>query len=355
MWLKMNDDIISNIKETVKKRKENFNDLKKIAKNRIKQIKKIRKKVGTKDLIRKKDLNIDMIYRSEELLPFTKEYWWFWFIDGNKQIVITFGRNYNDFKVNKKTVKKSKENEKECFVVAWYFDGKKKKKIFNTVKKFITGENFVKSMDGDIILTGKYPNYEIKISKNKETVFQGKMTKNKNGYNISSEKKTVFSFDILNIFSNLRGKLNGKKFHGLSEMQKVVVLTPFLPWNWTRVVCKKGWITCFVPYLNVSNLKQPIFTKVRITIGKKKYEFNNIEIIKAADEKRWILKNNDLFILLEAYEKDHFELQNIGTHYYIEHLVELKDFVMKKNGKTYTMKDIGTGYGMLEDAYGYVI
>ncbi|MCD6215983.1 MAG: hypothetical protein J7J92_02830 [Candidatus Aenigmarchaeota archaeon] len=344
---------LKNIKQTILKKMKSRKAIIKSLNKKISYLSNLDKNLK-KITPEKIKLNKDMLFKFENLLPLTKEYWWLWFISEEKQLVLTFGRNYSNFKVNKKLVKKSSGSAKQCFVVGWFFD-KKKTRVFNCTKKFIVGKNFVKSVDGEIIIKGEYPNFDIKISKKSRILFSGKLRKHKYGYKLERYSKAMFHYDILNVYSNFYGKLNNKKLSGFINLQKVIIRTPFVPWNWCRIRCKNGSINFFIPYINISNIKQILSSNIKITIGKKLFRFKNVDIIKTANNMRWVIKAKNLFIVLESYEKEKFELQNIGRHFYIEYLVKVKDFYLKKGEKIYTMKDIGQGYGMLEDAFGYVI
>jgi len=187
----------------------------------------------------------DFFFAREELVPGGKEYW---FIDvvstqGDKaQLVLTFGCSDAKATVNSREAKSG-----TVAAVGWFYSNKK--------KVFLDRPVVLESSKGTLktdsfAFTGAYPSYDLVVDKKTRLHF----TKQKEGVAYEAHPCTAkdLGVGLLNMYLDARGTIDGRPFKGVGYVQKVVVVAPFIPWNWLRVVFRdKSVLDVFVAKLGV--------------------------------------------------------------------------------------------------------
>ncbi len=366
--------------EIVRLTKDKQDFLKKLPANEkkiiIKHIENIKYKYKTLErLFRKKEKKkaIDKFFYSFDELPILgKEYWFMKFTSdtGSKaQLLFMFGRSTGDMSLNGKYIedKQLGPNKYKGYAVGWSYDTKQKS-IVNDLGEIEISDNNINIENGPVssCFCGTFPKYNLRISKNNKEICNLKIIEPKKGnlsFEIYEEYKAFFGYNLINLFFDFEGKLFNKKFKGKCYVQKVVVVGPFIPWRWGRIVFKNGSIlTYFTANLEILGLKynKSMGSTYYDSISKKLYDYHDIEVyaFPGSDGKvRWIVesKKNDLSIYMKSYGKEVFDFKRMGKFRYVEYLVEVIDFSLNLNNKNIGMKEVGGGIGVVEDTQGYVI
>jgi len=284
----------------------------------------------------------DFFFKREELIPGGKEYW---FIDvvstrGDKaQLVLTFGCS------DAKAIVNSHEAQgRDVAAVGWFYSDRKKVFLDKSValessKGMLKTEAFT--------FFGKYPSYDLVVDKKTRLHF----TKPKTGVVYEAHPCTAkdLGVGLLNMYLDAKGVIDGKPFKGVGYVQKVVVVTPFIPWNWLRVVFPdKSVLDVFVARLGVQNVEYRVLSTsiYRLSSGKT-FQLSGSRF-KKLEGGRWLLEGDGFAAYLKTYAFKPFMLRGRGEFHYDEYLVECTDFVFKGKAKQ-------GGIGMIEDAYGFMI
>ncbi|OIO26962.1 hypothetical protein AUJ14_00650 [Candidatus Micrarchaeota archaeon CG1_02_55_22] len=284
----------------------------------------------------------DFFFSREILPPGGKEYWFFDVVStsGDKtQLVLTFGRSDTKALVNKHAAQAG-----NVAAVGWFFC--EKKKVFlekslhlQTSKTGLKTESFE--------FKGAFPTYELTVGRN----IKLKLSKPKNGitYKASPVSAKNLGIGMLTMYLDVQGKINGKKFKGVGYIQKVVVVAPFIPWNWLRVTfADHSALDVFVAKLSINSLSYNLLNNATYTLASgKTYRLKGAQIRRLAAD-RWLLEGQGVAAYLTTYAFKSFILKGRGEFHYDEYLVECKDFTFRN----VTKQD---GIGMVEDAYGFML
>jgi hypothetical protein len=154
--------------------------------------------------------------------------------------------------------------------------------------------------------------------------------------------------------------MDGKSVNGKAYLQKVVATIPLAPWNWVRIEFEKGdSLDYFVgkPLGDLKGAKMSFLCNDYIEIKGKRFKFNDLllESYMEGERKRWVLSGKNLFLSMESYSLTPFSMKQKTQFQYDEYLVRVTDFYLKIGNKTYTLKEMGQGSGIVEDAYGYLL
>jgi len=284
----------------------------------------------------------DFFFAREELIPGGKEYW---FIDvvstqGDKaQLVLTFGCSDAKASVNSHETKGG-----DVAAVGWFYSKSKKVFLDKTVplessKGMLKTEAFT--------FSGKYPSYDLVVDKKTHLHF----TKQKKGVAYEAHPCTAkdLGVGLLNMYLDAKGEIDGKPFKGVGYVQKVIVVAPFIPWNWLRVVFPdKSVLDVFVARLGVQNVEYRVLsTSIYRLASGKTFQLSGSRF-KKLEADRWLLEGDGFAAYLKTYAFKPFMLKGRGEFHYDEYLVECTDFVFKGEEKQ-------GGIGMIEDAYGFMI
>ncbi len=316
---------------------------------------------------------VDSLFFSFDELPlFGKEYWFMKFTSdtGSKtQLLFMFGRSAGDVEINGKYLenKKLSQDKHQGYVVSWAYDDEQKSIVDDqsTIKISKTSID-VKNKSIFASFSGCFPEYNLNISKNDKEICSLKITEPENEtlkFEICENYKAFFGYDLVNLYFDFKGKLFGKDFSGKCYVQKVVVVGPFIPWRWGRIVFKNNSIlTYFIPNLEVLGLEYRIdpYFSYYDSVSKKSYKYTDVDVYAfpcAENHTRWIVtgNKNNLFIGMKSYSYETFRFKKWSNFTYVEYLVEVIDFSLTFDGKSISLKDVGGGIGMVEDTGGYVL
>ncbi len=318
---------------------------------------------------------VDNLFFSFDELPiFGKEYWFMKFTSdtGSKtQLLFMFGRSAGDMEINGKYLenKKLSPDKYHGYVVSWAYDDKHNN-IINDLSTIKISKNSIDVNNKSVsaCFSGSFPKYNLNISKNDKSICSLKITEPKNqalNFEINENYKAFFGYELVNLYFDFEGTLFKKEFHGKCYVQKVVLVGPFLPWKWGRIVFKNGSIlTGFIPNLEILGLKYQINLNSYYydSVSKKTCHYTNVKIYAFPSPDgciRWIItgnnaNKNNLYICMKSYSHETFTFKKWSNFTYIEYLVDVIDFSLALDGKNISLKDVGGGIGMVEDTGGYV-
>ena len=309
-----------------------------------------------------------MFFCFEDLPPTGKEYWFMKFVStehkDKRQVLAMFGDGSGCIKINKKKIKcKEKKRKRDGYMTVWSYDNKKNLILDGESSISIEPNNISASNKQDKInYSGKFPNYSFNLFKGNKEIANFKITKpknNSNSFEFGSHFKSFAGFALINLYFDFTGTLNGREFAGKCYIQKVVVVGPFIPWYWGRIVFSNGSIlTYFEPRIEISMLNHKISSELKFydNTKDKKYIFKDLTINKFGKKNpRWIITANKgkIFVSLKSYSSHKFIFEKIGRFTYLEYLSEVTDIFME--GCDINTNKLDSGFGLIEDAGGYVL
>lgn len=314
----------------------------------------------------KEELLDRVMYNFETLPPLGKEYWWFLFFgrDGRQMMLLIFRKfgNHMTFNDEEVVLKKINQNSFQAVTAGWIYDGKRTYDLgvtnptilLNSKEKTILSQ----ISDRKMILTGGFPEYELKISglthlKMKE----GDFFENKVAQGVFIPP---FGVGWIDIYSNTNGELLGKEFIGTAHLQKVFGIMPYGPFHWARFIFRNGSMISFFCLKTGKNSKRYFhasinffdqqtrrhirFKKPRLMISQDKGE-SSTWTVEGRDE------DSEFKMKFEAYAEKRFIMKGGGSQVYIEYAVVPKKFNFRIKNQTITLQDLGEGIGTFEDAY----
>ncbi|MCK4592101.1 hypothetical protein KAT63_01515 [Candidatus Parcubacteria bacterium] len=309
-----------------------------------------------------------MFFCFEDLPPTGKEYWFMKFVStkskDKRQLLVMFGDSSGDIKVNKKKIiSKEDKGKRNGYMTAWSYNDKKDL-ILDGESSISTKANniLVSNKQNRINYSGKFPNYSLNLFKENKEIANFKITKpknNSNSFEFGSHFKSFAGFALINLYFDFTGELNGEDFTGKCYVQKVVVVGPFIPWYWGRIVFSNGSIlTYFEPRIEISILNHKISSELKFydNTKDKTYTFQGLTVNKfGKTDPRWVITadKGKVFVSLKSYSSHKFIFEKIGKFAYIEYLSEVTDIFMK--GCDVNTNKLDSGFGLVEDARGYVL
>jgi hypothetical protein len=283
-----------------------------------------------------------MFFCFEDLPPAGKEYWFMKFVSteskDKRQFLAMFGDGSGSMKINKKEIISKKDKRKRNgYMTAWSYNNKKDLILDGESLISIEPNNILASNKQDRInYNGKFPNYFFSLFKENKEIANFKITRpknNSNSFEFSSHFKSFAGFALINLYFDFMGTLNGKEFAGKCYVQKVVVIGPFVPWYWGRVVFSNGSIlTYFEPRIEILMFNHKISSELKFydNTKDKMHTFQDLTVNKfGKTNPRWIITANKgkVFVSLKSYSSHKFIYTN----------------------------ELGSGFGLTEDAKGYVL
>ncbi|PKP60381.1 hypothetical protein CVT91_05245 [Candidatus Atribacteria bacterium HGW-Atribacteria-1] len=186
-------------------------------------------------------------------------------------------------------------------------------------------------------------------------------TAHSKSFEFSSYFKLFAGFALINLYFDFTGTLNGENFMGKCYVQKVVVIGPFVPWYWGRIVFSNGSVlTYFEPRIEILMFEHKIRSILEFYAHSKAqtYIFKNLNIKKFGKKnQRWLITANEgkgkISISLKSYASHKFIFEKIGLFTYIEYLCEVTNISVE--GFDIDTKNLGSGFGLIEDARGYIL
>ncbi len=307
----------------------------------------------------------EIFYKQENLLPSSKEYWFAIFTaTGTKkpmQLIASFGRrNFRKSVVDNVEIS---GNNPGAFV--WCFDGRKKL-VVPTVKTVntITDHSITSAGDGiSVDISGTVPHYRVKVD-SEAIKCDFNVRKPSTGYDeeVLNELKMGLNYQVYNLYYDFDGTLNGKEYSGRCYLQKVILSTPLVPWYWSRFVFRDGsFFVFFKPYFGSRDFYYSLRNKgVFYSAGDDRlYWVHNIDVKHDKSMKNWKFtsKGEDytLYVAVKAYADHTFNFRYGGIFNYNEHLVNVKKFDFATKDSKITLKKLGAGAGIVEDATGLLI
>ncbi len=309
-----------------------------------------------------------VIYSSELLPPFGKEYWWFLFLGQERekpiQFMLMICRKYGRtiwIDSKEMTLQRMSNNQFKAAVTGWVSDESKIHNLGDTNALIKIKDNQINAeLAGEkLTFQGSFPDYRLKIGSSIDL----KIKKSKL---ISKRDKEAYGMFMppvgagwINLYPDVEGTILGKEFKGTGHLQKVVGVTPHFPYNWLRIIFKNGSMARF------SCIKPSKESQIYLRKGANFYDNNKgqlieltgpeIKIIKEKNSLLWTFEgrdtNKNMRLVLEVYAKKQFVLKGSGSLTYIEYCVIPKEFFFKTKTQTITLNDLGKGVGTLEDAY----
>ncbi|MBW6451618.1 MAG: hypothetical protein K0B02_02715 [DPANN group archaeon] len=366
-------NIKNNVIDNINKYLKIMSDIeKKQIKDRITKINSKYKTIISLKNSEKTKKDIDTTFFSfEDLPPTGKEYWFLKFVstkkDDNRQLILMFGEGAETIKINKQQIDQNtnqdNKQDKNGYMTVWYYDSNKKL-IFDEKCTISIDKNNIKTTNkqNHINYNGKFPKYSLDITKNNKTICNLKIKipeKTTNSFEFYHNFKSLLGFALINIYLDFDGTLNGKNFKGKAYIQKVIVIGPFIPWRWGRIVFSNGSIlTYYVPTIDIMKLSYKLDSILEFydNTTNKKYSYQDIKIKKIGHiNPRWIITadNDNFFVSIKTYSSHKFGFKKIGSFTYIEYLSKVTDIFIE-NSKIDTTK-LGSGLGLTEDATGYIL
>ncbi len=309
-----------------------------------------------------------MFFCFEDLPPTGKEYWFMKFVStkpkDKRQLLVMFGDSSGTLKINQKKIScREGKKRKNGYVTAWDYDDKKDLILEGGGSISINPNKIIASdKQNKVNYNGSFPDYFLKLSKKNKEIANLKMTKpknNSNSFEFNNQFKSFAGFALINLYFDFTGRLNGKKFSGKSFVQKVVVVGPFVPWYWGRIVFSNGSIlTYFEPRIEISILNHKLSSVLTFydNTKDKQYIFKDLNIKRFGEKNpRWIITadKGKVFISLKSYSSHKFIFEKISSFTYKEYLSEVTDIFIE-DCDIDTSK-LGSGFGLVEDARGYVL
>ena len=323
----------------------------------------------------------DLFFSVEELPVMGKEYWFLHFCapPNEEQVVVTAGRSVDPVKVNDTAVHAGATPIHEacahpdsvtCATVCWYH-AKKRQVAFDSLaevsvsKKGRERKLTICRGDSTVSVTGHYPHFHISLMRNGREVFRAHAHPPKKG--MPYEKVHLLKNPIapslgaamVNYYFDFEGELEGKPLRGKAYLQKVVAVMPLAPWNWVRVHFSKGAALDFFagkpfgdssPGMHFASNDYFEVQGHRVRLGGVK-----LESWLTGHKRRWVLSGPHLFLAMESYSLQTFSMKQKTKFQYDEYLVRVSDFAYSNGATRYTLKDLGPGIGLVEDASGYLI
>ncbi len=312
----------------------------------------------------------DMFFRFEDLPMFGKEYWFMHFVsaEDDRQLILTLGRSQGDVEVNRRRLRSSDEESatKKCMAIGWFFDGKKK--VFadqiQETTVFAGKKNAIVSKGKSRIeFGGTYPGYSVSIARGKKRTFSARLRKpaKRRPFEISQFFKGVFGFQLINLYFDFDGVLDGRRFRGTCYVQKIIGVGPFVPWNWVRINFGDGSaLEFFTTFLSARGMRAKLDSTLlfydsagRLHARKAAFSIEKI----GSKNPRWTVKTDDGSVFLEAasYAEHRFSFEGAGKFTYVEYFVEVNDFLLELDGCRSSLLKAGRGTGIVEDAYGFLL
>lgn len=314
----------------------------------------------------------DLLFSFEELPLFGKEYWFMKFTanDGSRrQFFLTFGRSAGDIEVNGKYVENSRiiDDKTEVYCVSWAYD-EIQRGLTNDIGVIEVKDDRVTCISKDMKAEfyGSFPKYVLDISNNGEKICCLDIKEPvDNNYNseVDEQFKGLFGYRLANLYFDFKGVLFEKEFSGKCYAQKVIVVGPFIPWKWSRIIFRNGSIlTYYIPNIEIRGVEYNIYNSLDFydaETGKmhrfKKAKVNEYPSKKG--DKRWVITAEEgrVFMVTKSYCKESFSFTNNFNFRYIENLVEVADLQVETEDRIITLQETGSGLGMVEDTSGFVI
>jgi len=318
----------------------------------------------------------ELFFAIEDLPAMGKEYWFLYFCTPthDSQVVLTLGRSTGPVRVNDTSLEvqaagRECKHRVPCAAVCWMYNGEKKVLFDSFAEVELSASktgNMLLAQNGEnkMIVSGKYPHFNVELLSGEKELFRAKIFPPKTGLPYEMihllETKLVprFGATMINYYFEFEGKVSGRPLSGKAYLQKVVAVLPLAPWNWVRVHFASGAAIDFFtgkPLGNQSDMR--VASKAYFEVEGRQIPLNGIKLqtFMEGDCRRWVMTGEGLYLSLQTYSMQPFVMKNKMEFRYDEFLVRATDLCLVADGKTYTLKEVGEGRGIAEDASGYLI
>ena len=344
----------------------------------------------------------ELFFAIDELPAMGKEYWFLQFCapPGLEQVVITAGRSVDSVQVNKTAVKSKSAGAApasgpsgsgpsarsalasaadpppvSCAAVCWYYS-KKRRVVIDSLSDVrmhqIKGGHRLSIAQGKrlVEIKGRYPHYQITLVHNGKTVFMAHAHKSKLRPSESGAPYEMvhllknpiarrFGAAMVNYYFDFEGTLEGKPLCGKAYLQKVVAVMPLAPWNWVRIHFSGGGVLDFFAGKPLGNSRPAMHFECNdyLEVKGRKVRLGNVSLTSwlEGEKRRWLLSGPHCMLAMESYALQTFSMKQKTKFEYDEYLVKVTDFVYMRGTTHCTLKDLGPGVGLVEDARGYLI
>ncbi|AAM05618.1 hypothetical protein [Methanosarcina acetivorans] len=290
--------------------------------------------------------------------------------DGSRrQFFLMFGRSAGDIEVNGKYVGNSKiiDDKTEGYCISWAYD-EIKRKLTDEPGLIEVKDDRVTCSSKDLTANfhGVFPKYMLDISNSGEKVCCLEIREPADvNYNseLSEFFRGLFGYRFANLYFDFKGELFGKDFSGKCYAQKVIVIGPFIPWKWSRIIFKNGSVlTYYIPNIEIIGVEYNIHNSMEFYDAetRKLHRFRKAKVYEYPSEKgnkRWIVtaEESRVFMVTKSYCKEALSFTKNFNFRYIENLVDVVDFQVELEDRIITLEETGSGLGMVEDTSGFVI
>ena len=314
----------------------------------------------------------DLLFSFEELPLFGKEYWFMKFTandESRRQFFLMFGRSAGYIAINCRYVENNKiiNGKTDGYCVSWAYDDVQKTitddlGIIEVKDEKVTCSN----KDIQVDFYGLFPKYMLGITTNEKKIGSLDIKKPAdNNYNseLAEDFRGLFGYRLANLYFDFKGVLFDKNFSGKCYVQKVIVVGPFVPWKWSRIIFRNGSIlTYYIPSIEIGGVGYNIHNSMDFYDAdtKKMHSFKKAKVCEFPSEKgdkRWIItaEKGKVFMVMKSYCKESFSFRNNFNFSYVENLVDIVDFQIETESGIITLKETGSGLGMVEVTSGFFI
>lgn len=314
-----------------------------------------------------------VFYKCENLIPYGKEYWFaiFTAMDKKKnpmQLIASFGRrNSRKSVIDNVEIRRESPGDGTTRMggFVWGFDGRKKLTV-PTVETMttVTDHSIRTSGNGlSIDISGSAPEYRVKVD-SESIKCDFCLRKPASGYDteVLNELKMRLNYQVYNLYYDFDGTLNGQEYSGRCYMQKVLLMTPMVPWYWSRFEFKDGSsFVFFKPYFGSRDVNYSLRNKGAFysAADDRLYWVYNIDVKHDARFKNWKITSHgddySLTVRAKAYVNHGFNFRYGGAFNYNEHMVNISKFDFQTEGRKVNVRKLGGGAGIVEDATGLLI
>ncbi|MCQ1536682.1 hypothetical protein FTO70_13595 [Methanosarcina sp. KYL-1] len=290
--------------------------------------------------------------------------------DGSRrQFFLMFGRSAGDIEVNGRYVENSRitDDKTDGYCVSWAYD-EMQKSITDDLGVIEVKADRVTCSSKDIKADfyGSFPKYMLDISNGDRKVCCldiGEPADENYNSELSEYFRGLFGYRFANLYFDFKGVLFDKEFSGKCYAQKVIVVGPLIPWKWSRIIFKNGSVlTYYIPNIEIVGVEYNIHNSIEFYDAETRnlHRFKKAKVHEYPSEKgdkRWVLTAEEgrVFMVTRSYCKESFSFMKNFNFKYVENLVDVVDFQIETDGRVITLKETGSGLGMVEDTSGFVI
>lgn len=266
------------------------------------------------------------------------------------------------FNGNKIRLRELGRNKFMGVAAGWIYDGKRLHDLgdTNAVTKVYPERKTINSTISNhrITLAGGFPDYRLKIGKIVDLkIRKGNYLEDRSVHGVLIPP---FGMGWMDAFLNASGSVLGKEFSGAAHLQKVLGVTTYGPFHWSRLVFQKG--SSFSLFCLKTGKDSQRYLRRSADFydheNKRFIRFKNpdLKILKNGGKATWVVKgrdkDNEFETVLESYAVKRFDMNGGGSQVYIQYAVTPKSFILKTPERVFTLKDLGMGVGTFEDAHG---